>query len=146
MVLQMTDQAKTLPTTRLPNWQTRFAALCAGRQAAPFAWGKHDCCLWAADAVQAITGLDFAAAWRGTYTTAADAARLLGGLGGVRAIASAALGEPVPVAFAAVGDVVVIEQDGRELLAVCNGGTALCVGPDGLAPVGMEAALAVWKV
>jgi len=142
----MTAQAQTLPPTRLPNWQTRLAALCAERQAAPFVWGTHDCCLWAADAVQALAGVDFASAWRGTYTSAAGAARLLAELGGVRAIASAALGDPVPVAFAAVGDVVLIEQDGRELLAVCNGGTALCVGPDGLAPVGMEAALAVWKV
>ena len=107
---------------------------------------SSDRSLWAADAVQALAGVDFASAWRGTYSSATGAARLLAELGGVRAIASAALGEPVPVAFAAVGDVVLIEQAGRELLAVCNGGTALCVGPDGLAPVGMEAALAVWKV
>lgn len=138
--------APALTSARLPDWQTRLAALCADRQAAPFVWGEHDCCLWAADAVQALTGLDFASAWRGSYATAAEAARLLADLGGVRAIASAALGEPVPAAFAAVGDVVLIEQGGRELLAVCNGGTALCVGPDGLAPMGMEAALAAWKV
>lgn len=131
---------------RRPDWQARFAALCAERQDAPFVWGTHDCCLWAADAVQAITGLDFAAQHRGQYRDAESAARLLHRLGGVGAIASAALGAPVPVAFAAVGDVLLVLQEGRNALAVCNGDSALGPGPQGLAVLGMDAALAAWKV
>jgi hypothetical protein len=132
--------------TRLPTWQTQFALLCIERRARAFAWGHHDCCLWAADAVHALTGQDFAADLRGTYATAAEASRVLKKLGGVRGIATAALGASVAPAFAAVGDVVLMQQDGRELLAVCNGLEALCACDAGLAPVGMEQALAVWKV
>lgn len=132
--------------TRLPTWQTRFALLCMERRARAFEWGAHDCCLWAADAVHALTGQDFAADLRGTYTSAREAARVLKKLGGVRGIATAALGDSVTPAFAAVGDVVLMQQDGRELLALCNGLEALCASPTGLAPASMQQAIAAWKV
>jgi hypothetical protein len=132
--------------TRLPDWQTRFALLCIERRARAFAWGQHDCCLWAADAVRSLTGQDFAADLRGTYATAAEASRVLKKLGGVRGIATAALGASVAPAFAAVGDIVLMQQDGRELLAACNGLEALCAGDAGLAPASMQQALAAWKV
>ena len=131
---------------RLHTWQTRFALLCIERQARPFEWGAHDCCLWAADAVHAITGQDFADGLRGTYATTAEAARMLAQVGGVRQLATEALGEPVSPLMATVGDVVLFEQDGRELLAVCNGGTALAVAARGLEPLPMSAALAAWRV
>ena len=132
--------------TRLPDWQTRFALLCLERRNRAFSWGEHDCCLWASDAVRALTGLDFAAYQRGRYCSAASGARVLKTMGGVRGIATAALGDSVAPAFATVGDIVLMEQDGRELLAVCNGLEALCAGYSGLAPAGMEQALAAWKV
>ena len=131
---------------RLPTWQTRFALLCMERRARAFEWGAHDCCLWAADAVHAVTGQDFAASLRGTYSTAAEAAKVLKAAGGVRAVARKALGEQIHPALAAVGDVVLLAQEGRELLAVCNGTEALCAAPTGLAPVPMRQALAAWKV
>ena len=131
---------------RLPDWQTRFAALCAQRRHQPFVWGVNDCCLWAADAVHAITGHDFAQDWRGQYDDAASAARVLHRLGGVGAIASAALGAPVPLSRATVGDVVLVQQDGRRALAVCNGAASLATGPAGLIAIGLDAALSAWKV
>lgn len=142
---------RTLTAVRLPDWQTRWAALCADRAATPFEWGRHDCCLWAADAVQAITGFDFASAWRGQYATAPQALRLLAELGGLRAVAGAALGAEVSPLWATVGDVVLIEQphadaSQRQLLAVCNGTSAVAPGPDGLVAFGMGAAVAAWKV
>lgn len=131
---------------RLHNWQIRYADLCRARRAAPFAWGAHDCCLWAADVVEALRGVDYAAAWRGKYDNAAGAAHLVAELGGVRGIAVSALGAAISTRMAGVGDLVLIDQDGREMLGVCNGVEALVVGPAGLEPVGMQAALAAWRV
>jgi hypothetical protein len=131
---------------RLPTWQTRFALLCIERRARAFEWGAHDCCLWAADTVNTLTGQDFAADLRGTYATAAEASRVLKKLSGVRGIATAALGASAAPAYAAVGDIVLMQQDGRDLLAVCNGLEALCAGHAGLAPASMQQALAAWKV
>lgn len=131
---------------RLHDWQARLATLVDERRNIAFAWGVNDCCLWAADAVLAMTGKDFAAPFRGEYGTDREAAELVHRLGGVGAIASQALGAPVPAAMAAVGDVVLVVQDGRKALAICNGTTALTTGPHGLIPIGMDAALAAWKV
>lgn len=50
-----------------------------------FAWGRFDCCLWLADWVLAVRGVDGAAALRGRYRTALGCARLLTHLGGVTA-------------------------------------------------------------
>lgn len=131
---------------RLQNWQTMFAGFAAARASMPFEWGRNDCCLFAADAVHAMTGHDFAADWRGTYTTTGDAARLMVKRGGLSAIATEALGESVSPLLAGVGDVVLCTNAGRELLAICNGGTALAPGENGMEVLGMDAALAAWKV
>lgn len=132
--------------TRLHDWQMRLAALVAERQAMPFEWGRHDCALFCADAVEAVTGHDFAVDLRGTYSTALEAARVLQERGGVTAIATAALGDPVGPLFAAVGDVVLVDMNGREALGLCNGASVLGPGEDGLIGVGMGAVKAAWRV
>lgn len=43
----------------------------------PFAWGSHDCALFSASAVNAMCGVDPAAAFRGTYDTQRGAAEAL---------------------------------------------------------------------
>lgn len=44
----------------------------------PFAYGSHDCLLWVAGAIERITGVDHAAAYRGRYTSLAEAKGLIG--------------------------------------------------------------------
>ncbi|WP_399696614.1 DUF6950 family protein [Xenophilus sp.] len=127
------------------DWEQRLAAFVAERRAMPFEWGRNDCCLFAADAVRAMTGDDHAIGLR-VHTSAQEAARLVLARGGLRQIATDALGESVPPAMATVGDVVLLMNEGRELLAVCNGGTAIAPGERGMVALGMDAALAAWKV
>lgn len=117
---------------RLHDWQMRYAALVQERLAAPMVWGQHDCCLWASDVVLALTGVDPAASLRGQYVSEKQALRLVRSLGGLEAIASAALGVSKSAALAQIGDVLLLTQSGRSLLAVCNGGHALAVGEQGL--------------
>lgn len=131
---------------RLIDWQLRFSDFIVGRCAQPFAWGQNDCCLFAADAVLAMTGSDFAGEARGAYADIKGAMRMTEARGGLRAIATEALGESVPALMASVGDVVLLVNEGRELLGICNGTNAVGPGSDGLAVLGMEAALAAWKV
>jgi len=131
---------------RLQDWQNRFAALVHQRQLTPFAWGAHDCVLWAADCVQALTGVDHAQAWRGSYSTALQAARVLSPMGGLVGVATAALGAHVSPLMAAVGDVVLVDNADREMLGVCIGTGVLAPGESGLVCVPMTAAIAVWKL
>lgn len=130
---------------RRREWQQHFADFVAERRDAPFAWGANDCCLFAADCVQALTGVDHAAELR-VYTTALQAARVIEEQGGLRQIATQALGEPLAPAMTAVGDVVLVLNGDREMLAICNGTTALAPGEHGMAVLGMDAALAAWRV
>lgn len=131
---------------RILNWQTAFGKLCAEVKDTPFTWGKFDCCLWAADAVLAITGVDIAEDVRGAYSNANEAYRLVERLGGLEAIATARLGKPVSPKFATVGDIVFLIYEGRYHLAVCNGTTALAPSAGGLAALCMSKAQKAWKV
>src|SRR5690606_33693205 len=127
------------------DWQVRFEAFLKGRRCAPFAWGSNDCALFAADAVEAITGEHLCPQLRG-HRDVRQALRVLAREGGVRGIASQALGEPIRPTLARVGDVVVVPAGKREALAVCNGQTALTVGPHGSVAVPMRGARCAWRV
>lgn len=61
---------------RRDDWRARLSAFIADRRDDPFAWGSRDCCLFAADAVEAMTGADFAVRFRG-YSTKFGALRAL---------------------------------------------------------------------
>lgn len=131
---------------RLRNWPGRLAELVDSARARPFEWGSHDCCLWAANAVQAITGEDPAAAWRGSYSTARGALETLDALGGLEG-AGAMTGVPIEVPMAAIGDVgLVAWPDGVQSLAVCSGHCWMCAGELGLVNLDLAAASHAWGV
>lgn len=139
---------------RLPGAAEALGRLLAERQRAPFRWGSHDCCLWAADAVRAQVGIDPAAELRGRYATAMQARRVIGVTGGtLDGLARAALGEPLrhPM-LACAGDVgltlgqATSEYEDRATLAVCLGGWWAAPASHGLAMLPMTAAIAAWRV
>ncbi len=59
------------------DFAERLHAAVAARRGQPFQWGENDCALFACDLVEAATGVDYAAPFRGRYRTAAGAARAL---------------------------------------------------------------------
>lgn len=130
---------------RLPDWQLRWEAFVRERQALPFAWGSNDCAMFAADAVQAMTGVRLLPLMRG-YSSAREALVLIEQAGGLRGIATHALGGFILPAYATVGDVVLVRVGKREALAICNGGTAIGPGPSGVVAVQMADALTAWRV
>lgn len=131
---------------RLPGWHARLIALIEARKTAPFAWGSNDCCLWAADAVLAMTGTDPAADLRGTYSTARGAASALRQVGGM-AGAGARCGAEIPPLCAATGDVGLVSSNGeRDAGAVCIGEQWLAVVRNGLGLVELTAARRAWRV
>lgn len=131
---------------RLPDWPLRLEAFIAARSPQPFAWGANDCATFAADCVQAITGQDPAPAGLRRHTTAKQAYRAIARHGGMAALATAALGEPVAPVLAGVGDVLLVPNGKREAFAICNGTTALAPSAGGLVSISTKTALAAWKV
>ena len=120
---------------RAPNWDTRLAAFIEARRNTPFAWGSHDCAMFAGDAVIAITGRDPFAAWRGTYDCEETGSLVQGGAplslivdGALRAFGAA----PVPPEMAQRGDVVMLMLGNAETCGVCLGGSVAAPGLDRL--------------
>ncbi|AKJ28847.1 DUF6950 family protein [Caldimonas brevitalea] len=131
---------------RLPDWPDRLARLIAARLTHPFMWGVHDCALWAADVVEALTGVDIAAGVRGTYSTALQAERVLRVHGGLKGLGDDTLGQPIHPLESRVGDVGLVMSGGREVCAVCNGDHWLAPAADGLAALDLFAATTAWRV
>lgn len=81
----------------------------------PWEWGVCDCTMWVADWVLSQTGIDPAAALRGTYATEAEAEALVAGdLAGVVDAQGVLTRTDAP----RPGDVGVITVSGREVAAI----------------------------
>lgn len=63
---------------RYDDWGPRLTMYLRDASREPFGYGSSDCALFAAGAVQAITGQDLAADFRGKYATYHDGLRLTG--------------------------------------------------------------------
>ena len=108
---------------RRHEWPELLADYIASRRASPFVWGTHDCCKFAAGAVEAITGEnpmhDF------HYGNEIGALRLIAEAGSLDALVTGVLGEPLPsVAQVKRGDVVLADLGNGPTVGVCLGAPA----------------------
>jgi hypothetical protein len=131
------------------------------RARAPFAWGRNDCALFAADGIEAITGVDIAGDFRGKYSDEASAMALIKTVCGGATVADAAVycaekhglkewtdksGKPQPL-FARRGDLVVFVAPTGSLVAGLvhlNGRHLVAVGEQGLYRFPISKALRAW--
>ena len=107
---------------RVQHWATRaFHDFLLARANEPFAWGSHDCALFAADGIQALTGVDIAADFRGKYSDEAGAIAAIKSIANGTTVEEAAaycaaqhnLAEWKSPLLAQRGDLVTLEDDGR---------------------------------
>jgi len=132
---------------RRQDWPLRLNAWLESVRTKRFVWGEHDCALGAADAVLMMTGTDPAAAFRGRYTSKVGAALIIVEHGGLEAMVTAALGDPLPTPkLARRGDVVLVDSPEGQAIAVVLGASAAGPGPDGAVFVPMEGWKAAWRV
>jgi hypothetical protein len=54
---------------RVGDWERSLAAFIARCEGREHAYGQHDCLMFAGGAAEAITGIDPAASFRGSYST-----------------------------------------------------------------------------
>lgn len=113
---------------RSETWERDLATYLAAQHARPFQHGTHDCALFAAGAVMAMTGDDPAKAFRGRYKSQASAVRALRTIGaGDLESTITDMFERVEPAFAQRGDLI---WNG-EAVGVCDGAGAWFVGAEG---------------
>ena len=142
---------------RHDDWPSRLLALVAERRDRAFAWGRHDCALFACDAVRTMTGVDPAKSLRGTYRSALGARRALkehagGGLTATaRKIAKVHGCAEVPVLLARRGDLAIVETDipgGKRVLSlgVVIGENVMVPGVDSIVAVPLAEARRAWRI
>lgn len=120
-------------TQRLPDWRNRLYDYLTRIAPEPLVYGHHDCALFAANAVHAMTGVDFAAPYRGRYTTLQEGMRILAvdGFADHVALAHAHLTQ-VPVAMALPGDLAVFETRAGRAVGVVQGAAVYVLRVDGM--------------
>ncbi len=143
--------------TRLPQWDTvLLPEFIEANRHRSFAWGSWDCSLFAAEAIQAITGVDVGQEFRGRYKTERSAMRTIkrvtGGCGVEAAAAYVAsahgMAEIAHPRAAGRGDLVVADNAGRTVAGIVaqHGRSVLSVGEHGLTEIPLAAIKRAWRV
>lgn len=112
------------------NWPRHLTAALEAAMLRPFAWGRHDCCLFAADCVIAMTGDDPMKAFRGKYVDRETALAALKEISGssLYNVMRKKFGHPRPPKR---GDIVYQVFEDGPTLGICDGVLCWFVGEEG---------------
>lgn len=141
--------------TRFPDWPRRLDAAIAAARGLPFGYGPGEshCCLFSSNVVQAITGTDVYAWFRGRYRCERGAYVALRRFAGgdvpetVAKIAEQCGAPEISKSMAGRGDVVLFDTPDGPAMGICVGDRLVSVTrPHGLAFVSMSAATRAWRV
>lgn len=131
---------------RAHGWELRLHRYVESVRQRPYAPVAHNCALFAAGAVEAVTGANPQNDLGITLESERDVLEALVRYGGVGGLATAVLGDMRPRLHARRGDVVVKPGEDGDTLGVCMGDHALFLGPDGLQPRALSECLGCWRV
>lgn len=140
---------------RLPNWQSALEIFITEHRADAFSYGSFDCCLFPADAVLVMTGVDLAAPFRGKYNSrrsAIAAMREYAGAGSVKAtIEKAAAAHEMPevsIMKAGRGDMVLLKRPSDWSLGIIamNGLEVTVLTKNGLENTPLDSSMRAWRV
>jgi hypothetical protein len=129
---------RRVSSSRTDGRRTRLLAAMAAQERVPLRFGRSDCLMRLADTVEAMTGVDHGARFRGRYSTLRGAYRVLKQAGFDGPIAfltspeGAGLKEIHPSA-AMDGDIGAIMQDGHWAFGHIVGGDFFPAGTEGTA-------------
>jgi hypothetical protein len=145
-----------MPIKRLEHWDTtHLHQFLLERRKTPFKWGEHDCCLFAADAIQAITGVDIASDFRGRYSDQASALDAIKSVTGGTTVEDAAvycatkagLPELPHPNFAHRGDLVLLNDAGQLIAGVIGlNSKPLSAGEKGMKSLPLSSVKRAWRV
>lgn len=141
--------------TRFPNWQSRLDVFLVENAARKFRYGSFDCCLFVCDAIEAMTGIDPAASFRGLYSSRKEAMAILKERYGNPSVWDVARGvtgemkleECLPT-LARRGDLVLIPRKTDYSLGIVDltGRIAVLHRSEGIVRMSIEAAQIAWHV
>lgn len=139
-------------STRPENWPALLWRFVQDRQSLPFVWGGQDCCLFGADWVRELHGIDLAGDLRGKYKTALGAARIIGHGFELATYVGDRLAEhgfeKIPVKMASRGDVVAahVGAYSRLCFGIIVDHRAAFPGAGGLMTIPLTQVAYAWKI
>ncbi|SOC48470.1 hypothetical protein SAMN05892877_1764 [Rhizobium subbaraonis] len=118
---------------RKDDWYSSLSQYIDAAFRRPFAYGEFDCTLFAAGAVEAMTGVNLYADYAGRYQTLAGGLRHLKKLGFDNHVDYAAsLFEEVHPSMAQVGDIAVVDTETGHGLGIVQGSRIYVAQPGAL--------------
>lgn len=146
-----------MPLRRHHDWERRLGEYLDSKRDLAAEWGKHDCALFACGAIEAITGADLAAGFRGKYDSERAARKLMRAFAGglVAEVAARMAAEyyipEVPPLCAQRGDIALADtgENGLALSVVALDGWRLLLplmGDIGFGSLPLTAARKAWRV
>lgn len=135
---------------RLPDWRRRFEEAIDDIKRRPFDWQSHECGTGLAGRLAyALTGVDCAAQYRGTYNSAASALSVMRGAGfdNLGDLVAALLPE-VHISEASIGDIAAVPDESPfgYALGVVNGERIFVLRAEGIGTVDLLDATRAFKV
>lgn len=106
---------------RLPDWEGRLVAYLSDHARDPFRYGRLDCALFTAGAIEAMTGVDHARGFRGYRTLQAGMKKVQDKGFEDHVGVVAGLFQEIAPAFAQPGDIAVIQGDDGPALGIVQG-------------------------
>lgn len=139
---------------RHADWQEALSCFLLVNSGRSFEWGRWDCCLWVADAIEVMTEVDIAAEFRGEYRNYREALMSMRRHFGdwrievaVEKVAAAHSMGAVPVAMARRGDLVLIGNGRRFVTGIVDlNGRQLIALADRLIRIPISLARRAWRV
>lgn len=129
-------------TSRKPDWETALSEFIGDCADKPFVYGEHDCAMFAANAVVAVTGTDPIPKFRGKYSTQTGSIKALKryGAGTLESTIDSKF-EVKPASNAIRGDLAFYEGS----VGVVMGGFAVFVGENDKKPGLVKVPRADWE-
>jgi len=148
-MLNTSEPDKSLKLNRVPRWEIALAKWVEASMGRPFQWGRFDCGLMAADAIEAITGIKVADDLQ--YETEEGAKAIVGeDFSSLQELCDERVGVEIRPTSARKGDIAMVEfNDGEAYSLVVDYGRSYIVATDkGVRIVRKEAVKAVkaWRV
>ena len=145
------------PIVRKQNWPTILANMISDAYCEPFAWGTHDCCIWSADVIMAMseTSVDLAGSYRGTYHDEAGANAIISAATGggdledlIVQITTANSFDEISPNEAQRGDLVLADTSTGPAAGIIgpDGREGFFVAPDGLVLIGLSDIRRAWRI
>lgn len=110
----------------------------------PMVWGQSDCCQFAGECIEAVTGYNPARFVR--YDSEAAAMRLFEVHGGLEGVLDMILGPSFPKAYWYDGDVGLVDNGASKSVGVYYGDRIICRTATGLVDLPAERSRRIWRM